>query len=219
MLTKLIERKEIAEGTTEITLECPDGFRFKPGQYVQIIIPGLIEGNRREFSIASSPNEKRYLLLAFRNSESAFKKKIRELPIGSTLEIEGPYGLFTLQQKEENIILVAGGIGITPFMSMAQFAAEEKLSYALTLVTINSSKERAPFKEEVTRLEKENPKMKVMNYIGKPSAEKFRKDIPKDVGKIYVAGPPGIVSEVKQTLIEVGVDEEKILVEDFIGYA
>jgi len=219
MRTKLIRKKEIAEGTTEILLERPEGFRFKPGQYALIILPELTEGNRRELSIASSPNDEKQLRFAFRNSESSFKKGVLKLEIGSTLEIEGPYGLFTLQKNESNVVLIAGGIGITPFMSMMRFAAEEKAPVHITLISINPSDEKTPFKEDLRRFEADNPNMRVVKYIGRQSSENFLKEIPEGVERIYVAGPPGMVSKIRQTLAEGKIDEEKILAEDFIGYA
>jgi ferredoxin-NADP reductase len=219
--TAFLECTAIAENTFSFAIARPDNFQFKAGQYVVIELPELSGRNRREFSIVSSPNRRDRLVFAFRDSESDFKKAIRTMKSGAEIELEGPFGLFTLPNEriERHFVFVAGGIGITPFMSMIAFSIEEDLLFHITLVAVNSSKERMPFQDELSRMQEASDKISVVKHIGKLNAGALKQYVSESVDRIFVAGPPGMVSEARQALSDCGVDENRILAEDFIGYA
>ena len=90
---KLKSREEIAEGTMAFHLEKPDGFSFKPGQAIDVvIIDPLIadaQNNRHAFSIVSAPFEA-HLTVATRLRDSVFKRTLKSLATGSPIQIEGP---------------------------------------------------------------------------------------------------------------------------------
>src|ERR1043165_6971839 len=98
-ITKLNERRDVAEGTMAFHLEKPPGFQFKAGQYmnVSLIDPPETddEGNTRSFSIAAAPFEAD-LALATRMRDTAFKRVLRALRLQSEVRISGPFGSFTL---------------------------------------------------------------------------------------------------------------------------
>lgn len=77
------------------------------------------EGNTRAFSIASAPQEDT-LMIATRMRDTAFKRSLKAMPAGTAVKIEGPFGNLTLHNNAARAaVLLAGGIGITPFRSMA----------------------------------------------------------------------------------------------------
>lgn len=154
----IIEQRTIAEKTDEVSFDLSGkNFVFIAGQYIRVTIPKLLyadpKGSSRVFTIASSPNEKNKLSIAFRDSGSGFKRTLLELPRGSLVEIEGPFGHFVLPRDASRpLVFIAGGIGITPFLSMIRFANENKLNYQITLLYANKNKENAAYLEELTSI-------------------------------------------------------------------
>jgi ferredoxin-NADP reductase len=103
------------------------------------------EGNTRAFSIASGPQEET-LMVATRMRDTAFKRVLNTMPLGSAVKIEGPFGDLTLQNNvKRTAVFLAGGIGITPFRSMVFRAAKEKLPHRIFLFYSNRRPEDAPF--------------------------------------------------------------------------
>lgn len=235
--TKLKNRSEIAERTIAFCLERPSGFLFKAGQYLDLTLidpPEMdSEGAVRSFSIASAPYEKD-LVVATRMRDSAFKRAIARVPLGTELKIEGPLGSFTLHKNTAKAaVFLAGGIGITPFRSMLRQAAEEKSALQLYLFYSNRRPEDAAFLKELSELPQSNP-----HFIFVPSMsemERSKQDWPGERGFIdrgmlvkhfcdlhgplyYVAGPPAMVAAMQQMLVKAGVDDDDIRAEEFGGY-
>jgi ferredoxin-NADP reductase len=155
LTARLAEREQIAEATYAFRFDLGEQpFSYKPGQTVDLIQrdPRYTDelGNRRTFSIADAPANEQ-LLVATRNRGSAFKRSLLEAPIGVAVDLEGPYGSFTLPQSPSDIYLLAGGIGITPFRSIVEDSMERSLDHTLTLIHSNRTPEEAPFLEELIR--------------------------------------------------------------------
>ena len=120
------------------------------------------EGNTRGFSIASGPHEET-LMVTTRMRNTAFKRVLKNVSIGTAVRIEGPFGDLTLPHNASRpLVFLAGGIGITPFRSMLVWAAREKLPHRIFLFYSNRRPEDAPFLEELQMLERENPNFKLI---------------------------------------------------------
>jgi ferredoxin-NADP reductase len=99
--------------------ERPPGFAHLAGQNALF----KLAGESRTFSIASAPHEP-HLTVATRMRDSAFKRTLREAAPGLKVEIDGPAGMMVLHDDAARpAVFLAGGIGITPFLSMARDAA------------------------------------------------------------------------------------------------
>jgi ferredoxin-NADP reductase len=233
---KLVNRQEVAEGTTAFRFERPSKWTFKAGQFLDMTLldPSETdaEGNTRTFSIASGAHEKS-LMVATRMRDTAFKRVLRAMPLGSAVKIEGPSGNLTLHDSERTTVLLAGGIGITPFRSMVFCAAEEKLPRRIFLFYSNRRPEDAPFLVELQALQKENPNytlIATMTAMAKshrtwngetgPIDQKLLSRYLKDaISPIYyVAGPPEMVKGLETMLHAAGVDDSDIRAEEFAGY-
>ena len=123
---RLISREEVAEGTMAFHFEKPSGFSFRAGQFADATLTDPletdIEGNTRSFSIASPPfaNE---LVFTTRMRDTAFKRSLKEATLATKLKISPAAGSFTLHKNlAKPAVFLAGGIGITPFLSMVQQA-------------------------------------------------------------------------------------------------
>src|SRR5437016_3848230 len=136
-LCKLVNRHEVAERTMAFRFEKPSNWTFKPGQFLDMTLLDPAEtdaeGNVRSFSIASGPHEET-LMVATRMRDTAFKRVLKTMPLGSAVKIEGPFGDLRLPNSASRaVVFLAGGIGITPFRSMLVWAAKEKLPHRIFL--------------------------------------------------------------------------------------
>jgi ferredoxin-NADP reductase len=95
----LRERGEVAERTLGLSFDKPVTFTFKAGQFLDMTVLNPpetdAEGNRRSLSIASAPHEAQ-LLLATRLRQSAFKRVLNTMVVGTEVKVEGPYGNLVL---------------------------------------------------------------------------------------------------------------------------
>src|SRR5512143_1624703 len=119
---RLVDRALIAESTAAFWFEPAERFEFTPGQTCDITVPDPLyrddAGTSRTFSIASAPSDGR-LMVGTRLRGSAMKRTLKEAPLGLRVEIDGPFGSFTLHRNAAKpAVLLAGGIGITPFRSI-----------------------------------------------------------------------------------------------------
>ena len=236
-LSKLVSRHEVAERTTAFRFEKPSNWTFKAGQALDMTLlkPSETdaEGNTRTFSIASGPQEET-LMVATRMRDTAFKRVLNTMPLGSAVKIEGPFGDLTLHNNvKRTAVFLAGGIGITPFRSMVFGAAKEKLPHRIFLFYSNRRPEDAPFLDELQALEKENPNYKLVASMTEMA--KSHQSWNGEVGQIdkdmlgrylqaaaspiyYIAGPPEMVKGLRTMIHEAGVDEDDIRAEEFAGY-
>lgn len=212
-LLPLIDRKEIADKTWAFWFDIRGtDFRFKAGQNADFGV-----GDVRTFSVASSPNNHDAIMIAMRRVDgSDFKKHLMSMPMGEVMRVQGPAGDFVLPKKSDrHIVMLAGGIGITPFLSMITYATEEKLPHEITLIFGNSSVKRATFVHELETFKLLNSNFKLTLVY-----EHLTKNIirPQQDAKYFLAGPPGFVSGVRAILDESEVDEDNIRTEEFSGY-
>ena len=215
-------------------------FSFAAGQYVEVGIsdPPYTDEKKdhREFSIASSPNDKGALMIATRMSGSAFKRSLAEIPLGTPAKVEGPRGNFTLHENPNvKAVFITGGIGITPVRSVVKYATEEKLPHSITLIYSNRTPESAVFLGELMGWEKENPNFRLVATMTEMDKAKKSWNGPTrmvdaaflketfgagESGKtiFYVVGPPGMVQGITEALKELGISRDDIRFEEFTGY-
>lgn len=236
-LSKLNSRQEVAEGTMAFRFEKPAGWTFEAGQCVDMTVldpPETdSEGPTRTFSLASAPHEET-LMVATRMRDTAFKRVLRTMPLGTTVKIEGPSGDLTLQNNAAHtVVFLAGGIGITPFRSILCHAANEMLPHRIFLFYSNRRPEDAPFLDELQALEGKNQNYRLIatmtemeksqrswqgekSLISKELLSRYVKDAPPPI--YYIAGPPKMVTGLHAMLTEIGIADDDIRVEEFAGY-
>jgi ferredoxin-NADP reductase len=166
--------------------------------------------------------------------DTAFKRVLKVMPVGAAVQMEGPAGDLTLHRDAaRTAVFLAGGIGITPFRSIAFAAAREHLPHRIFLFYSNRRPEDAPFLAELQTLEKENPNCTLIatmtemekshrswhgetGLIDKEMLARYLKDAMSPV--YYIAGPPEMVKGLHMMINESGVDEGDIRTEEFSGY-
>jgi ferredoxin-NADP reductase len=168
---KLLERMEVAHNTMALTFEKPPGFTFKAGQFgdFTLINPKETdqEGNIRGFSLTNPPYADK-LMIATRMRDTAFKRTLRDLSLGTELIFDAPYGSFTLHNNAKiPAVFIAGGIGITPVRSIVMQAAKDKLEHDIFLFYANNNPEDAAFLDELMALENDNHHYKFIGIMTK----------------------------------------------------
>src|SRR5213082_1954228 len=159
MRAKIKEKREVAKGTLMVTFDLlGEEVDFIAGQYfwVTLVDPPYDDekGPRRHISVVTSPNERGVLGCCTRLRDSAFKRSLAELPVGTEVDVEQPKGTFVLPEDADRpYVFVAGGIGITVFRSMLRYIADERLPYRVTLVYSNRDRASAAFFDELEELE------------------------------------------------------------------
>mgnify|MGYP001791733372 CR=1 FL=1 len=236
-MSKLMCREEVAEGTMAFHFEKPAGFNFKPGQYIDVTLRSPpetdAEGNIRTFSIASPPFEND-LVFTTRMRDTAFKRSLKKIPLTTEVQISPAAGSFTLHKNPAKpAVFLAGGIGITPFLSIVRQADRDRLPQKLYLFYSNRRPEDAAFLDTLQTLETTNPNFGLICTMTEMSKSKREWKgetvlIDKEMlsrhlavlqGPIYyIAGPPPMVAAMRQTLVGAGVEEDDIRAEEFSGY-
>lgn len=240
----LKSRSEVAERTLEFRFQKPPEMTFKAGQFMDLTLvdPPEVdaEGNTRGFSINSAPDDPE-LIFTTRLRDTAFKRALCTLPLGMAVKVEGPFGNLTLHNDHRRpAMLLAGGIGVTPFRSIVRQAAHERLPQRILLFYANRRPEDAPFLDEFRGLASENPNFNFIptmtqmsgsrrpwkgetGYINRAMLEKHlladAAPASNTSGAIYyIAGPARMVAGLRAMLNEAGINDDDIRTEEFTGY-
>ena len=205
----------------------PPGFAFKPGQAVTLFLtdpPPEPNSRQRIFSLVSAPFEAELAVATRMREGSAFKRALKSLPPGARLELKGPRGVMTLhEERSRAAVFIAGGIGITPFMSMLRQAAHDRLDQPLLLLCSNRRREDTPFLAELQDLERQSGSFRLLarmtdldGFVDEATIKRFVSDAPVPV--YYLAGPPAMVEAMKKLLRAAGVSDAEVRSEQFYGY-
>ncbi len=230
-VTKFIRREQLTEDAYSHYFEKPSGFQFVPGQYnrwrIETVNPDE-RGSSRPFTIAVSPLDN-YLVITTKRGVTSFKKKLFELKEGEQINFFGPLGTFVLNERDlKPKVFLAGGIGITPYYSMLTYAFEKKLKNNITLLASFSNKSETIYFDELTKVSKDLPNIKIIYTLtkeelpgfenGRINEEVIRKYADVSSSVFYIVGPPAMVSSMEELVANMGVSEERINIENFTGY-
>jgi glycine betaine catabolism B len=212
----------------------PDStLQFEAGQYIGLTLPhpGPDErGISRSFTIASAPSEPQLRVTTVVGSPSStFKQALGNVRPGAIVEASGPYGDFVRPDLNTSVVMIAGGVGITPFRSMIGDVAFRRLRCRLTLLYSNSTAD-IPFRAFFDRLTPDWPELRIAYTVSRPSdawhgrtgridAQFIEQNVPDPLQAVYlVCGPSGMVDSVRTTLGLLGIPDDRIKNEAFPGY-
>ena len=234
MRATVAEKREVAKGTLLVLFSVDDYPDYRPGAYFWVELPDRghedEKGLRRHISLVTSPTDEGVVGLATRLRDSAFKKTLADLEVGDAVEVEEPKGSFLLPEETSiDYVFVAGGIGITVFRSMLRYVSAKGLPYRITLVYSNRDRESAAFLDELADLERQIEGLHVvLTMTDDEGWEGEKRHLDADVlaelvggleaKTIFVAGPPGMVEGVSDSLLGAGLPEDRVVAGKFSGY-
>lgn len=233
----LKQRNEVAAGTMAFHFNKPSGFTFTPGQAGEFLLPNPpetdAEGDKRAFSIASAPYEDD-LVVATRMRDTAFKRCLKSVPLGTEFVMDAPWGDLTLHEDAAiPTVFLTGGIGITPVRSIVLQATHDRLTRKLVLFYSNRRPEDTAFLDDLTAAQKANPNFTLIATMTamEGSSRAWHGEtgvidhamLSKAIGDLhrpiyYLTGPPGLVGAMQKMLRQAGVPDAHVRAEEFSGY-
>ena len=206
-------------------------FTFVPGQFLNVAF--AIGGARmnRSYSISSSPTRREYIELSIRREpRGAVSRHIADLlEVGDRIEAGGPVGRFTFTGTEaDSIVLIAGGVGITPMMSITRYLTERSWTGDIFFVYSCRTPADFIFAKDLAALQRDNPKLHVAVTMSNPEGtdwagprgritkEWLTQTVPGIASRrIHLCGPPAMMDATKAILTELGVAPEQLKTELF----
>ncbi len=205
-------------------------FRFLPGQFLTITLGQGTKVLQRCYTIASSPSDTGFCEITVKREGAASSRLHDLLAAGSRLSVAGPLGRFTFDhEKADRIVLVAGGVGITPLMSKIRYLASQNWQGRIDLIYSVKTPGDIIFHDELETLERAFAALQVHVTVTAPDenwrgargrlSEKFIRDIVPDIAQrtVHICGPAAMATSVRQMLNHLGVDTSRIEVEAFGG--
>ena len=207
----------------------PTEIKFFPGQYVDITVPGTEQS--RSFSMANTSSretgELEFVIKIY--PDGLFSHFLdTELKVGDRLDIQGPFGVFTLRDSEADLVFVGGGAGMAPILSLLRTMAERGIRRKATYYYGARRRRDLCFTEELRALEHVLPGFRFVPALSEPTEEDAwdgEVGLVTDVVKryestlagahAYVCGPPPMVEAAMPVLGGLGVEEKRIYYDKF----
>jgi ferredoxin-NADP reductase len=206
-------------------------FDYLPGQFLTLhIAPGGVP-TKRSYTIASTPTWRDRVEITVKREDHGLVSRWLhdELAAGDEVEIEAPNGTFYFDGKNAgSVLLIGGGVGITPMMSAARYLTETGWPGVVHLILGFRAPGDFIFRGEIARLEARNPNLRVTVTMSRPDGEPWSgrkgqidaallaQTVPDIVShRTHICGPPAMMDAVKSALVGLGVAEAQIRTEAF----
>jgi NAD(P)H-flavin reductase/ferredoxin len=204
-------------------------YRFHPGQYLEIRVPGTEEW--RSFSMANVPNNMGQTELVIKlipgGAFSGYLKD-RSKP-GDTVEFRGPYGQFQLSETSAEIIMIAGGSGMAPIMSMLQQLVDEKSEREVSFFYGARAVRDLYFVDEINTLGSQLKNFRFIPALSEPTTEDnwegetglITEVLSRHAGSLrgaegYLCGPPPMIDAAVEVLKQKGMFNSRIKFDKFV---
>ena len=183
------------------------------------------------FSLSSSPTEKNFIEFTKKFTASEYSTALKAMKAGDWAKIDAPYGSFTFMGEHQKIVLLAGGIGITPFRSICKYCTDTQLGTNIVMFYGCRSETDIAFQTELEELQRRNPNLKVIvvlseagsgwkGKVGFITADLVKTEVPDYKEWVFFAcGPPGMIVAMKKIVIELDLPETQLKLESFAGHS
>lgn len=223
-LLSFVRRSQLSPTTYEFAFEASRKVNFKPGQYFAWTLDKVkfdSRGNRRSFTISSSPQEKELKLgVKFYEPSSQFKKTLLGLKKGDGIHVSALAGDFVMTEEvEKKLLFIAGGIGVTPFRSMIKSLVLAQQKRDIILFYFGSDESEILYKDIWEDAMDYGVKVAAFTKKERLDEELLRKYVPDYKARdFYLSGPPPMVRGYKKALRELGIPTRHIHTDYFSGY-
>ncbi|MDA3803013.1 MAG: ferric reductase-like transmembrane domain-containing protein [Patescibacteria group bacterium] len=220
------EIREETDNTVSIYIKGQNikNFKFKAGQFLILrFLNNKFVWQSHPYSISSLPNSDYFRITA--KNLGDFSSQMKNIKTGTKVLVDGPNGIFTKKERQEDkILLIAGGVGITPIRALAEDFLQDNKNVVL-LYSVRK-KGQIIFKSELEDLSKKYPNLFTIHYIISEEEnnhgfnridKKCIENLVLDVGEreAYICGPSSMSIEIKKHLIKLNVNKNKIYYEKF----
>lgn len=238
LMLKLKEKIKLSPDTYEFVFEPSEKIGFRPGQYLEWTLRHQKpdnRGNRRYFTVASSPTEKELRIgVKFYPESSSFKEALFSLQKGEVIAASQLAGDFTLpKDRAQKLAFIAGGIGVTPFRSMVKYMMDKGDKRSAVLLYSNRREQDIAYKDVFDEAEKKiglktiyalteqlSDNSDWLGAMGLIDAETIKKEVPDYYDRIfYISGPRAMVVSFESTLKSIGIPANQIKTDFFPGFA
>lgn len=237
LLLALSEKRQIAADMYEFVFTSKGNFAYRPGEYMEWTLPHEnvdFRGNRRYFTIASSPTENTIRLgVKILPGGSSFKKKLVSLNEKATILAGQLAGDFTLPKDvNRKLVFLAGGIGITPFRSMVKYLLDTKKKRDIVMLYSNKTADEIVYKDVFDQAEKQLAIKTIYTLTdtkhlpkewkgekGRVDAGMIQRYIPDYKQRMYyISGPHPMVTAYEDILKNLGISSSHIIIDYFPGF-
>ena len=195
-------------------------FEHKPGQCAMLSIPGVGEAR---FSITSSPTEKDFMEFSIKKC-GCLTEWLHQMDVGQQITIRGPYGnAFPVEGalKGENLLFIAGGVGLAPLHSVINYVLDNRANYGTVDILYGSrSADDLVRREEMETVWSNARDVNVYMTIDRPQDDwsghvgfvpAYLKEVGFDTNKVaLLCGPPIMIKFCLQALEEMGFAKEQV---------
>lgn len=227
VLLKLTKKTQTAEDIYDFEFSLEKKFKYCPGQYMEWTLAHHhpdSRGNRRFFTLASSPTEDHLRLgIKFSRDCSSFKKALLSLKAGDQILAGQLAGDFVLPHDvNRKLLFIAGGIGVTPFRSMIKHLIDRNEKRDITLLYANKTAQDIVYKNifdeafQKLRIKTVYVNTDTMGYIDEARIKRETPDIKERI--FYISGPHSMVDAFEKVLKGMGIQGGKIKIDFFPGY-
>lgn len=208
----------------------PEGFDYKPGQYILVSLP--VEGKMitKAFSLSSSPTEKDHIEFTKKLTGHPFSEVLDNMKIGDSAVISGPFGNMTFEGEYAKVALLSGGIGITPMISICRYCTDLHLDADIMLIYSNKTEKDLAFREELDEMMHNNSNLKVVYTLTRASENwtgcrericenMVIREIPDYKERHFlICGPPEMVRSMEEMLAAMNIPKDMVKKEALAGY-
>jgi len=205
-----------------------ESWAFAPGQFAWIRLDRSVAAEEHPFTIASSAHDET-TQFTIRHAGD-FTRAVRQLPPGSPVWVDGPHGAFTGDHSTgSGLVLLAGGVGLTPMMSMIRTAAHRGDPRAYRLIVVAGAPTDLLFRDELAELRR-SIDLEVTEVVRRPvdgwqgptggitvgllSMVLGTVELPGDLD-YFICGPPAMVTDAIEVLDDLGVEPDRVHTEQF----
>lgn len=210
--------------TVSFTVQSERPMPFLPGQYVNLLVPG--SKDTRSYSFSSAPNQKELQFLIRDVPEGMMSSYMRnKAQVGDFMMFTGPYGSFYLRPAQRPILMLAGGTGLAPFLSMLRWLRDNPTTLPIRLAYGVNTQDDLVELETLAELKSALPDFDFFTCVVDPASGHPKQgyvtqhlsssDLHDGNVDVYVCGPPPMVDGVRKWMAGVGVTPKNFLFEKF----
>ena len=212
----------------------PDGgpipFSYLPGQFLTLAVEPGNKPTKRSYTIASTPTRPDAIEITVKREDQGLVSHYLhdQIQAGATLSLSAPAGTFTFTGKEhDSIVFIAGGVGITPMMSVIRYLIDKKWSGDIFLLICHRTARDYIFRDELKELSQRHKNLKVITTLsrangawsglrGRITKELLSESVPNiAMRRVHICGPASMMHDTQLMLVDLGVPPEQIKIEAF----